>query len=150
MAAHSSTLAWRIPWTEEPGGLQSMGSQGLDTTERLNHHHHIQSANILLRIFASMFIRNALCMCCVCVCVCVCARAHTQSWPTLCNPMDCSPLSSSVHGISKPSTQNGLHFFLQGMFPTQELNLCLLYQQADSLPLHYLGSLHQRISIVYQ
>ena len=27
MATHSSTLAWRIPWAEEPGGLQSMGSQ---------------------------------------------------------------------------------------------------------------------------
>ena len=27
MAAHSSTLAWKIPWTEEPGRLQSMGSQ---------------------------------------------------------------------------------------------------------------------------
>ena len=27
MATHSSFLAWRIPWTEEPGGLQSMGSQ---------------------------------------------------------------------------------------------------------------------------
>ena len=27
MAPHSSTLAWEIPWTEEPGGLQSMGSQ---------------------------------------------------------------------------------------------------------------------------
>ena len=27
MATHSSNLAWRIPWTEEPGGLQSMGSQ---------------------------------------------------------------------------------------------------------------------------
>ena len=27
MAAHSSLLAWRIPWTEEPGGLQSMGLQ---------------------------------------------------------------------------------------------------------------------------
>ena len=27
MAAHSSILAWKIPWTEEPGGLQSMGSQ---------------------------------------------------------------------------------------------------------------------------
>ena len=26
MATHSSTLAWRIPWTEEPGGLQSLGS----------------------------------------------------------------------------------------------------------------------------
>ena len=27
MATHSNILAWRIPWTEEPGGLQSMGSQ---------------------------------------------------------------------------------------------------------------------------
>ena len=27
MATHSSTLAWQIPWTEEPGGLQSVGSQ---------------------------------------------------------------------------------------------------------------------------
>ena len=35
MATHSSILAWRIPWTEEPDGLQSMGSQELDTTERL-------------------------------------------------------------------------------------------------------------------
>ena len=29
MATHSSILAWRIPWTEEPGGLQSIGSQGV-------------------------------------------------------------------------------------------------------------------------
>ena len=29
MATHSSILAWKIPWTEEPGGLQSMGSQGV-------------------------------------------------------------------------------------------------------------------------
>ena len=29
MAPHSSTLAWKIPWTEEPGGLQSMGSLGV-------------------------------------------------------------------------------------------------------------------------
>ena len=34
MATHSSILAWKIPWTEEPDGLQSMGSQELDTTER--------------------------------------------------------------------------------------------------------------------
>ena len=32
MATHSSILAWRIPWTEEPGGLQSVGSQESDTT----------------------------------------------------------------------------------------------------------------------
>ena len=34
-ATHSSILATRIPWTEEPGRLQSMRSQGLDTTEQL-------------------------------------------------------------------------------------------------------------------
>ena len=32
MATHSSILVWKIPWTEEPGGLQSMGSQESDTT----------------------------------------------------------------------------------------------------------------------
>ena len=32
MAIHSTLLAWRIPWAEEPGGLQSMGSQESDTT----------------------------------------------------------------------------------------------------------------------
>ena len=34
-ATHSSVLAWEIPWTEEPGGLQSMGSQRINTTEGL-------------------------------------------------------------------------------------------------------------------
>ena len=37
MAPHSSTLAWKIPWLEEPGRLQSMGSL---TTERLHFHLH--------------------------------------------------------------------------------------------------------------
>ena len=32
MATHSSVLAWEIPWTGEPDGLQSMGSQELDMT----------------------------------------------------------------------------------------------------------------------
>ena len=35
MATHSNILAWEIPWTEEPGGLQSVGSQS-DTTEQLS------------------------------------------------------------------------------------------------------------------
>ena len=38
MAFHSSTFAWKIPWTEEPGGLQSMGSLESDMTERLHFH----------------------------------------------------------------------------------------------------------------
>ena len=38
MAPHSSTLAWKIPWMEEPGGLQSRGSLESDTTEQLHFH----------------------------------------------------------------------------------------------------------------
>ena len=42
MAPHSSTLAWKIPWTEEPGGLQSMGSQGAghDRATSFTFHFH--------------------------------------------------------------------------------------------------------------
>ena len=36
MAIHSSTLAWKIPWTEEPDRLQSMGRKESDTTEQLH------------------------------------------------------------------------------------------------------------------
>ena len=43
MATRSSALAWRIPWTEEPGGLQSMeGHKELDTTERLRTRRHTE------------------------------------------------------------------------------------------------------------
>ena len=38
MAPHSSTLAWKIPWTKEPGRLQSMGSLRVRQTEQLNFH----------------------------------------------------------------------------------------------------------------
>ena len=38
MTTHSSILAWRIPWTEEPGGLQSMGSKESDRPKRLSMH----------------------------------------------------------------------------------------------------------------
>ena len=51
MATDSSTLAWRIPWTEEPEGLQSMGSQ--------NIYIHIY-IYILMYIF---FLRDLLLMC---------------------------------------------------------------------------------------
>ena len=40
MATHFSMLAWIIPWTEEPGGLQSMGSQS-DMTEQLSMNAYI-------------------------------------------------------------------------------------------------------------
>ena len=52
-ATHSSILAWRIPWTEELGGLQAMGHKESDTTERLHFHFHFtpqldQSYTIML------------------------------------------------------------------------------------------------------
>ena len=43
MATNFRVLAWKIPWTDEPGGLQSMGSQKSDTTYQLNHHHQEKS-----------------------------------------------------------------------------------------------------------
>ena len=47
MATHSIILAWEIPWTEEAGRLQSMGSQNLDRTEQLNNNNqHFSSYNI--------------------------------------------------------------------------------------------------------
>ena len=38
MATHSSILAWRLPWMEEPGELQSMGSQKVGLTEQISKH----------------------------------------------------------------------------------------------------------------
>ena len=62
MATHSSILAWEIPWTEEPDGLQSMGFQKSDVT---NHHHHTLNANFLsllivvwLQKSATLFLRK--------------------------------------------------------------------------------------------
>ena len=45
MATHSSIVAWRIPWTEEPGGPQSTGSQRVIHDFAINTHAHMQSAN---------------------------------------------------------------------------------------------------------
>ena len=45
MAIHSSILAWKIPWTEEPGGLQSMGHKDSDTTK----HTHTTNTQIKKR-----------------------------------------------------------------------------------------------------
>ena len=74
MATHSSILAWRIPWKEEPGGLQSAGSQRVrhDLTDLAHIQRAIGRLLLLLRC---------------------------ESCLTLCNSMDCSPPGSSVHGI---------------------------------------------------
>ena len=52
MATHSSILAWRIPWTEEPGGLQSTGCRESGTSEALEH----------ARVSSSFFQVSLLCL----------------------------------------------------------------------------------------
>ena len=47
MATHSSTLAWKIPWTEECGGYNPWGRKELDTTERLHYNIHLFVKDIL-------------------------------------------------------------------------------------------------------
>ena len=88
MATHSSILAWRIPWTEEPGGLQSMGPQRV---------RHDLATSLSFLSFFSVIVHigsdaegN---------CMPIAASKSLQSCPTLCNPMDDSPPGSSVHGI---------------------------------------------------
>ena len=48
MATHSSILAWRIPWTEEPGGYSPWSLKESDTTEQLTHTHTQWIANSLV------------------------------------------------------------------------------------------------------
>ena len=53
-ATHSSSLAWKIPWTEEPGGLQSKGHKESDTTE-VTQHAHTKQKNVLGKFYFLYF-----------------------------------------------------------------------------------------------
>ena len=68
---------------------------------------------------------------------CVSAKP-LQSFPTLCNPTDCSPPASPVHGILQARILEWVAMPFQGIFLTQGSNsslLCLLHWQSGSLPL---------------
>ena len=87
MASHSSILVWRTPWTEEPGGLQFMGSQESDTIERLSTAQHY--------------------ICCYCSVVKSCLALLW--FHEACQ----APLSMSS---PDKNTGVGCHFFLQGLY----------------------------------
>ena len=66
-----------------------------------------------------------------------------QSYPTLCNPMDCSLPGSSIWGLPGENTRMGGHFLLQGIFLTQRSNpnfLCLLHCRQILYPPSHQGS----------
>ena len=53
MATHSRILAWRIPWTEEPGGLKFIGSQSRTQLKRLSMHAYHRTILLLFSIVKS-------------------------------------------------------------------------------------------------
>ena len=119
IATHSSILAWRIPWTEEPGGLQIMQRVGHDWATSLS---------------LSPFIEHLYVRSCVCGLV-------TQLCPTLCNPIDCSPPGSSVYiGFSRQECWSGLPFSSPGDLPNPGIEPRSSALQADSLPSEHQGN----------
>ena len=96
MATHSSILTWKIPWTEEPGRLQSMGLQ------RVGH----DSFTCLFFLFVFS--------------ACMCAKS-LQSCLTLCDSMDWSPPGSSVHGFLLPRTLEWVAWPPPGDLPNTEI-----------------------------
>ena len=65
MATHSSILAWRIPWAEEPGGYSPWDHKELNTAEATEHAH-----SHALKWYQDS--EEGVCVCGGCVCVCVC------------------------------------------------------------------------------
>ena len=98
MASHSSILAWEIPWTEQPGRLQSMGSQSQSQLSIHTHTHthtgcvFLTNGKLVLKVWVDFRLNIIL------------VHLHAKSLqlcPTFCDPVDCSPPCSSVHGISQ-------------------------------------------------
>ena len=101
MAIHSSILSWKVPWTEEPGGLHSpRGRKESDMTEQLSTHTHahthIQWASefgiwpgFLLCVCVCMGVYMCMCICVyVCRCeyiwLCVCVWVCGYLWECIC------------------------------------------------------------------
>ena len=150
MAPHSSTFAWKIPWTEEPGRLQCMGSLESDTTDRLHFHFSLSCIGE----------GNGNSLQCSCLenprvgeAWWAAVSGVSQSWTRLkqlssssgssemkdfacmlncfshvplCDLIGCNPPHSSVRGILQ-----GCWTLLQGIFLTQGFNTYLLFACTD-------------------
>ena len=65
MTTHPSILAWKIPWREEPGGLQSWGCKELDMTEYTQMHTDYLYIHICVCVCISVYT-------CICICLRIC------------------------------------------------------------------------------
>ena len=131
MATHSSPLAWRIPWTEEPAGLRSMGSQESDTTERLSHtlYSHVPNASRTQRVqtWSRHFLWNVspsgICL--------------AESWPTEVTRLN------SFRGIFRDPFP---------LIPTTHLHICFEFSGVSSIShslAKYTLSLSTRLSYLF-
>ena len=113
------------------GGQNMTVDPSLDTREKCRQLSELSKTRKELGVGGHVWIRIHIVVC----------YLVTKSRLTLCDPVDCSPPGSSVHGISQARIQVGCHFLPQRIFPTQRSNPPLLHCQMCSLPLSYLGSL---------
>ena len=126
--AHSSILAWKTPWTEELGRLQSTGSQ---SQTGLSMQSHTLAALLPSSGQKSGMQLNIL--------QCPgCSHSVSRVWPLQPHKLQPTRLHCPWYLLGK-NTGVSCHFHLQGIFPTQGSNPHLLHWQADSLPLSYQG-----------
>ena len=128
----SSTLAWKISWTDEPGGLQSTGSQRVrHLLSDFTFTFHFRALEKEMATHSSVLL-VALILCCLVV----------KSCPSLLQPHGLEP-ARLLCPWNSPGKNIGVgcHFLLQGIFPTKRSNPCLLHWQGDSLPLSRLSNL---------
>ena len=112
MEIHSSTIAWKIPWTEEPGRLQSTGSQRVGH-DRVKWVSYILSESLLFNWISVFVVYLFPSFCCKLICVIfevsVQFSSVAHSCPTLCNPMNCSIPGLPVHHQLQEFTQTHVH-----------------------------------------
>ena len=123
MATHSSILAWKIPWTEDPGGLQSMGSQELDTTDRLSTCHVLDTILSLFQILSHLISNSS---------AAAAAAKLLQSCPTLATPWTIARQVPLSMGFSRQEYWSGLPFPPLGDLPNPGIKPRSLTLQVDS------------------
>ena len=144
MATHSVVLAWRIPRTEEPGGLQSRGSHRVRHAGSDEHTRNwvLQAGELQQgstpRVVTAIIMHRTWqpIICCHLYCYCVVAKLCLILW----GPHGLAHQAPLSMGFPRQGYWSSCHFLLQGTIPTQGTNLGLLNLQADSLPLSHQGN----------
>ena len=111
----SSVLAWRLPWTEEPGGLQPTGRKESDTPERASTRTEMGLGDGTVVVWSLR-----------------------RVW-LLCDPTDCSPSGSSVHAILQARILEWVAFPFSRASPQLRIKPRSPALQTDSLPLSHQG-----------